>query len=60
MTIVQVSGLTPDKFTPTLIKRTNDYVYFEFQSPTFGFIDDVRIHCPAMQHSPQPHSRHLH
>ena len=34
--------MKPDGFTSTLIKRTDDYVYFEFQSPTFGFIDDVR------------------
>lgn len=34
--------MKPDKFEPTLIKRTDDYVYYEFQSPTFGFIDDVR------------------
>jgi uncharacterized protein (DUF1499 family) len=60
MMVVQVSSLTPDKFTPTLIKRTNDYVYFEFQSPTFGFIDDVRTHRPAMHHLPQSHTRHLH
>ena len=36
-----VSNIRPDNFEPTLINQTDDYVYFEFQSPTFGFIDDV-------------------
>ena len=31
-----VSSLQPDKFTPTIIKQTDDYLYAEYQSPTFG------------------------
>lgn len=42
-----VSSLRPDKFEPKLISRTDDYVYFEFQSPTFGFIDDVEFFFPG-------------
>ncbi len=54
--------MKPDKFEPTLISRTNDYVYFEFQSPTFGFIDDVRprhaLHC-LVQHGKAVVSWHV-
>jgi uncharacterized protein (DUF1499 family) len=42
-----VSSLKPDKFEPKLISRTDDYVYFEFSSPTFGFIDDVEFFFPG-------------
>jgi hypothetical protein len=31
-----VSELKPDGFTPTIIKRGEDYLYVEYQSPTFG------------------------
>lgn len=31
-----VERLTPDKFTPTIIKQDKDYLYVEYQSPTFG------------------------
>ncbi|KAL4524396.1 hypothetical protein Ndes2526B_g00406 [Nannochloris sp. 'desiccata'] len=39
-----VSKLTPDGFTPTIVKQTDDYLYVEYQSPTFGFIDDVEFY----------------
>ena len=39
----QVSTLKPDKFEPTIVKETPDYLYAEYQSPTFGFIDDVEF-----------------
>lgn len=35
-----VSNIQPDGFTPKIIKKTDDYLYAEFESPTFGFIDD--------------------
>eukprot|EP00208_Stichococcus_sp_RCC1054_P001882 CAMPEP_0206137922 /NCGR_PEP_ID=MMETSP1473-20131121/2937_1 /ASSEMBLY_ACC=CAM_ASM_001109 /TAXON_ID=1461547 /ORGANISM="Stichococcus sp, Strain RCC1054" /LENGTH=224 /DNA_ID=CAMNT_0053531193 /DNA_START=108 /DNA_END=779 /DNA_ORIENTATION=- len=38
-----VSNIKPDKFEPKLIAQTEDYVAYEFQSPTFGFIDDVEF-----------------
>jgi len=38
-----VSTLKPDKFEPTIVRQTDDYLYAEFQSPTFGFIDDVEF-----------------
>ena len=31
-----VKALKPDKFTPTIIKQTDDFLYVEYQSPTFG------------------------
>jgi len=31
-----VTKLKPDGFTPTIVKQTDDYVYVEYQSPTFG------------------------
>lgn len=43
----QVSVIKPDNFTPTVIQQTGDYLYAEFQSPTFGFIDDVEFWFPA-------------
>lgn len=41
-----VKDLQPDKFTPTIITQTSDYLYVEYQSPTFGFIDDVEFWFP--------------
>lgn len=38
-----VSTLKPDGFTPKIIKQTEDYLYVEYESPTFGFIDDVEF-----------------
>ncbi len=31
-----VSTLQPDGFTPTIVQQTDDYLYAEYQSPTFG------------------------
>ncbi|KAL4439917.1 hypothetical protein ABPG75_002918 [Micractinium tetrahymenae] len=42
-----VKSSKPDGFTPTIIKQTDDYLYAEFQSPTFGFIDDVEFFFPS-------------
>ncbi|CAG9464499.1 unnamed protein product [Pedinophyceae sp. YPF-701] len=39
----------PDGFTPKIVKQTDDYLYAEFQSPTFGFIDDVEFFFPKDQ-----------
>jgi hypothetical protein len=38
-----VGSIKPDKFEPKIVKQTADYLYAEFQSPTFGFIDDVEV-----------------
>lgn len=42
-----VSSVSPDGFTPKIIKRTDDYLYAEFESPTFGFIDDFEAFFPS-------------
>lgn len=31
-----VTSLSPDGFTPSIVSRTQDYLYAEYQSPTFG------------------------
>ena len=31
-----VAASSPDGFTPTIVKQTNNYLYAEFQSPIFG------------------------
>lgn len=31
-----VKTLKPDKFEPKIIKQDKDYLYVEYQSPTFG------------------------
>ncbi|MEW5298008.1 MAG: hypothetical protein WDW38_003701 [Sanguina aurantia] len=38
-----VKSLKPDDFTPKIISQTADYLYVEYESPTFGFVDDVEF-----------------
>ena len=38
-----VESLKPDGFEPKVVKQTDDYLYAEYTSPTFGFIDDVEF-----------------
>lgn len=38
-----VTSLTPDGFTSEIVEKTDDYLYAEYTSPTFGFIDDVEF-----------------
>lgn len=35
-TCLQVTSLKPDDFTPKIISKTADYLYVEYESPTFG------------------------
>jgi uncharacterized protein (DUF1499 family) len=42
-----VSSLSPDGFTPKIVSKTGDYLYAEYESPTFGFIDDVEFWFPS-------------
>ncbi|PSC69227.1 50S ribosomal L11 [Micractinium conductrix] len=42
-----VTNSKPDSFTPTIITQTADYLYVEYESPTFGFIDDVEFFFPT-------------
>jgi uncharacterized protein (DUF1499 family) len=38
-----VESLKPDGFEPKIVKQTEDYLYAEYTSPTFGFVDDVEF-----------------
>lgn len=38
-----VTSLTPDGFTSEIMEKTDDYLYAEYTSPTFGFVDDVEF-----------------
>ena len=39
-----VKNSKPDNFTPSIIKQTDDYLYVEYVSPTFGFVDDTEFY----------------
>ena len=41
-----IENIKPDNFTPTIVDKQDSYVYAEYQSPTFGFIDDVEFYFP--------------
>ncbi|KAG1671061.1 hypothetical protein FOA52_000732 [Chlamydomonas sp. UWO 241] len=41
--VAVVKDLKPDGFEPKIVKQTADYLYLEYTSPTFGFIDDVEF-----------------
>uniref|UniRef100_J3LUZ7 DUF1499 domain-containing protein n=1 Tax=Oryza brachyantha TaxID=4533 RepID=J3LUZ7_ORYBR len=36
----------PDNFSPRLVEKTDDYVRVEYESPIFGFVDDVEFWFP--------------
>ncbi|KAG2533707.1 hypothetical protein PVAP13_9NG017200 [Panicum virgatum] len=36
----------PDNFTPRIVEKTDDYVRVEYESPIFGFVDDVEFWFP--------------
>jgi len=41
-----VKATQPDGFTPTIKKQTPDYLHVEYESPTFGFVDDFEAFFP--------------
>ena len=41
-----VNSTQPDGFTPMIKKQTQDYLHVEYESPTFGFIDDFEAFFP--------------
>jgi uncharacterized protein (DUF1499 family) len=49
-----VNELKPDGFTPKIITQKPDYLYLEYESPTFGFIDDVEFYFPSDKCAPAP------
>lgn len=42
-----IEKTSPDGFAHKIVKQTDDYVYVEYESPTFGFIDDFEVYFPA-------------
>ncbi|XP_028553357.1 uncharacterized protein LOC110114471 isoform X2 [Dendrobium catenatum] len=36
----------PDRFTPRVVEKKDDYVRVEYESPIFGFVDDVEFWFP--------------
>ena len=38
--------MKPDKFEPTIVKETPEYLYVTYKSPSFGFVDDVEFYFP--------------
>lgn len=45
--VAAVKASSPDGFTPTIVKQEEDYLYVEYQSPLFGFVDDVEFYFPG-------------
>ena len=41
--VAAVESLKPDGFESKIIKQTTDYLYLEYTSPFFGFVDDVEF-----------------
>ncbi|RLN17247.1 uncharacterized protein C2845_PM02G40850 [Panicum miliaceum] len=41
-----VTKTKPDNFTPRIVEKTDDYVRVEYESPIFGFVDDLEFWFP--------------
>ncbi|QCE02921.1 uncharacterized protein LOC114166324 [Vigna unguiculata] len=41
-----IESTTPDKFTPRIVEREEDYIRVEYQSSILGFVDDVEFWFP--------------
>ncbi|XP_062090503.1 uncharacterized protein LOC133796841 [Humulus lupulus] len=41
-----IKSTKPDKFTPMVLEKKDDYVRVEYQSPILGFVDDVEFWFP--------------
>ncbi|WJX49310.1 hypothetical protein P8452_35762 [Trifolium repens] len=44
--IEMIESTKPDKFTPKIVERKEDYVHVEYQSSILGFVDDVEFWFP--------------
>ncbi|KAF2282666.1 hypothetical protein GH714_043776 [Hevea brasiliensis] len=50
--LLQVIKTTkPDKFTPRIIEKKEDYLHVEYQSPILGLVDDVEFWFPPGNNS---------
>ncbi|KAK7386877.1 hypothetical protein VNO78_27223 [Psophocarpus tetragonolobus] len=41
-----IESTRPDKFTPQIVERKEDYIHVEYQSSILGFVDDVEFWFP--------------
>ncbi|MCO5609552.1 hypothetical protein L7F22_063781 [Adiantum nelumboides] len=41
-----IKSTKPDNFTPKIVEQRHDYVYVEYETPLFGFVDDVEFWFP--------------
>ncbi|KAL5133006.1 hypothetical protein HKD37_03G006394 [Glycine soja] len=41
-----IESTTPDKFSPRIVERKEDYIRVEYQSSILGFVDDVEFWFP--------------
>ncbi|XP_057523448.1 uncharacterized protein LOC130803264 isoform X1 [Amaranthus tricolor] len=41
-----IKSTKPDKFTPKIMEKKDDYVRVEYESPIMGFVDDVEFWFP--------------
>ncbi|XP_021912029.1 uncharacterized protein LOC110825819 [Carica papaya] len=50
--LIQVIKSTkPDKYSPRIVEKKDDYVHVEYQSPILGFVDDVEFWFPPGKNS---------
>ncbi|KAH7292944.1 hypothetical protein KP509_28G004600 [Ceratopteris richardii] len=38
-----INSTRPDNFNPRIVEQRDDYIYVEYESPIFGFVDDVEF-----------------
>ncbi|KAF9615355.1 hypothetical protein IFM89_023006 [Coptis chinensis] len=41
-----IKSTKPDKFTPRILEKKDDYIRVEYESPILGFVDDVEFWFP--------------
>ncbi|KAJ0051665.1 hypothetical protein Pint_00252 [Pistacia integerrima] len=46
-----VKSTKPDRFTPIIVEKKDDYVHVEYQSPILGLVDDVEFWFPPGKES---------
>ncbi|EEF50391.1 uncharacterized protein LOC8270642 [Ricinus communis] len=46
-----IQSTKPDKFTPRVAEKSDDYVHVEYQSPILGLVDDVEFWFPPGNNS---------
>ncbi|KAF3439980.1 hypothetical protein FNV43_RR18258 [Rhamnella rubrinervis] len=46
-----IESTKPDKFTPRIVEKKEDYVRVEYQSPILGLVDDVEFWFPPGKNS---------